>query len=77
MWQSVMFVAEKGQLVSPQLLAAIASTGVAEISCYALLRVAVVSSGDEVIRPGETFHEGQVYDSNHYCIMRLVEHIDC
>ncbi|MGI9372193.1 MAG: molybdopterin molybdotransferase MoeA, partial [Hyphomicrobiales bacterium] len=48
-------VAGAGRAVTPQLLAAIASTGVPKITCYAPLKVALVSSGDEVIRPGEPF----------------------
>ncbi|MGI9371227.1 MAG: molybdopterin molybdotransferase MoeA, partial [Hyphomicrobiales bacterium] len=69
-------VAGAGRAVTPQLLAAIASTGVPEITCYAPLKVALVSSGDEVIRPGEPFTPGKVYDSNHYLLAGLLETVN-
>ncbi len=65
-------VADSGHRLTPQLLAAIASTGCATVSCYAPLKVALVSSGDEVIRPGEAFLDGAVYDSNHYLLAGLL-----
>jgi molybdopterin molybdotransferase len=42
----------------------LASMGMAEVPCYARLKVAIVSTGDEVVRPGAPFTEGQVYDAN-------------
>ena len=69
-------VANAGRMVTPQLLAAIASTGVPDIACYAPLKVALVSSGDEVIRPGESFVPGKVYDSNHYLLAGLLETVN-
>ncbi|HHK74000.1 MAG TPA: molybdopterin molybdenumtransferase MoeA, partial [Rhizobiales bacterium] len=71
-------VAEGAELVSPgtklrpQDIAAIASTGTGEIECYAPLRVALVSSGDEIIRPGEDFRPGAVYDSNTFLLRALL-----
>ena len=58
--------------LSPQDLAAIASTGVNEITCFRPLRVAIFSTGDEVIRPGTPFEHGKVYDSNAAMLRGLV-----
>ncbi|MGI9482650.1 MAG: molybdopterin molybdotransferase MoeA [Hyphomicrobiales bacterium] len=66
-------VAQKGQRVTPQLLAAIASAGYGEVSCFRQLKVALVSSGDEVIRPGTPFRDGLVYDSNHFLLDALLQ----
>jgi molybdopterin molybdotransferase len=56
---------QTGQIVRPQDLAALASIGAASISCFRRLSVAVVSSGDEVIRVGSgPLTHGQVYDAN-------------
>jgi molybdopterin molybdotransferase len=51
---------EAGAVLRPQELAALASIGMAEVACFARLRVAIVSTGDEVLRPGAAFSEGQV-----------------
>jgi len=53
-----------GALLRPQDIAAIASLGFAEARCYQRLRVGLFSSGDELLRPGEPFRSGAVYDSN-------------
>ncbi|MEE9588446.1 MAG: gephyrin-like molybdotransferase Glp [Hyphomicrobiaceae bacterium] len=61
-----------GQRLRPQDIAAIASAGHGEVSCYERLRVGILSSGDEVIRPGEPFIHGQVYDANSPMLQALI-----
>jgi molybdopterin molybdotransferase len=61
-----------GAVLRPQDLAALASLGVAEVDCFARLRVAIVSTGDEVVRPGTLLAEGQVYDANAPMLASLV-----
>ena len=58
--------------LSPQDLAAIASTGAVSIECFRPLRVAIFSTGDEVIRPGTPFEHGKVYDANAAMLRGLV-----
>jgi molybdopterin molybdotransferase len=57
---------EAGHTLRPQDLAALASIGRSEVSCYRRLRVALMSSGDEVVSPGstQTLQPGQVFDAN-------------
>mgnify|MGYP002713207626 CR=1 FL=1 len=57
----------------PQEIAAIASTGTARIKCFKPLRVALFSTGDEILRPGAPFQPGRVYDSNHFMLRTLIE----
>jgi len=75
-------VAAAGTRLRPQELAAIASTGRDSIACARRLRVALISTGDEVVRPGNPLASSQVYDSNHALLTGLmaaagVESIDC
>ena len=65
-------VASAGTRLRPQELAAIASTGAASITTYKPLRVALISTGDEIIRPGHEVAKGQVYDSNHSLLTGLL-----
>lgn len=54
-----------GAVLRPQDLAALASIGLAEVPVYERVQVAIVSSGDEVIRPGSrALGLGEVYDAN-------------
>ena len=48
----------------PQDIASAAATGLGTILCHAPLKVAVFSTGDEILRPGEAFIDGKVYDAN-------------
>ncbi len=61
-----------GTRLRPQEVGAIASTGKATVSVYRRLRVALVSTGDEVVRPGTDIRPGQVYDSNHFLLSELL-----
>ena len=64
--------ARAGARLRPQELAAIASTGRYRIRCYRPLRIALVSTGDEIVRPGAALAHGQVYDSNHALLLGLL-----
>ena len=64
-------ILKAGQRLRPQDIAAIASTGKAEVSVYRKLRVALVSTGDELRRPGDLITVGDVYDSNHFLLRGL------
>jgi len=66
-------VAKTGTRLRPQDLAAIASTGTSKIQVYSPLRIGLLSSGDEILRPGETFLQGKVYDANHFMLKGLIE----
>jgi molybdopterin molybdotransferase len=66
-------LAAAGARLRPQDLAAAASTGLDRVSCYAPLRVAIFSTGDEVIRPGASFIPGKIYDANAPMLEGLVD----
>jgi len=64
-------ILETGQRLRPQDVAAIASTGLGEVSVYRKLRVGLISTGDELRRPGKLITIGDVYDSNHFLLRGL------
>lgn len=66
-------VVAAGVRLRPQELAAIASTGAATVQTFKPLTVALVSTGDEIIRPGEDIVKGQVYDSNSALLTGLLK----
>jgi molybdopterin molybdotransferase len=61
-----------GAVLRPQELAALASIGMGEVPCFARLRVAIISTGDEVVRPGAALEAGQVYDANAPMLAALI-----
>lgn len=63
---------EKGSLLRPQDAAALASIGLTDVLCHDQLKVAIVSTGDEVIRPGSRpLGPGEVFDANAPMLMAL------
>jgi molybdopterin molybdotransferase len=55
---------EPGLKLRPQDVASAAACGFDKLRCYSPLRVAIFSTGDEILRPGDTFGPGKVYDAN-------------
>jgi molybdopterin molybdotransferase len=66
-----------GQRLRAQDLGLIASLGIAEIPCYRRLKVAVISTGSELVEPGEEVKPGQIYNSNRYMINGMLEKWGC
>jgi len=66
-----------GVPLTPSRVALAAALGHAEIPVRRRLRVALLSTGDEVIEPGRPLRPGQVYDSNRYGLAALLEECGC
>ncbi|MEO3413641.1 gephyrin-like molybdotransferase Glp [Roseovarius sp. CAU 1744] len=62
-----------GRVVTPADLALMAAVGVSRISVHHRLRVAVISTGDELVEPGTKAAAGQVFDANRPMLTGLVE----
>ena len=57
-------VAGKGSKLSPALIGLLAAAGHESAKVYALPRVAVIATGDEIVAPGNPLPEGKLYASN-------------
>jgi putative molybdopterin biosynthesis protein len=57
-------ILREGQPLSSRETGVLAALGCAQVWCYRRPRVAIVSTGDELIAPGQPMAEGKVYDSN-------------
>jgi molybdopterin molybdotransferase len=63
----------RGTAVGPAELGVLASLGVTEVRCHRRPRVGVVTSGDELLAPGEPLRAGGIYDANSLTIPALAE----
>jgi molybdopterin molybdotransferase len=66
-------IVETGTRFTPQTLALLASQGIAEVQTGGDVRAAIVSTGDELVAPGDTLSPGQIFDSNSVLLRALVE----
>lgn len=60
-----------GRFLRAQDIAAIASIGVATVDVHKPVRIALISSGDELVQPGNPIVPGQTFDSNRTMITAL------
>ena len=65
-------VAAAGTSLNPALLGVVASLGVDWIVAHRRVRVALLSTGDEVQSPGTLLRPGGVYDSNRYTLNAML-----
>ncbi len=66
-------IVERGARIRPQTAALLASQGLAALDVGALARVAIVSTGDELVAPGGSLEAGQIFESNSILMRALVE----
>lgn len=65
-------VLTRGKLIGPAEMGLLASLGFSEVSVYRKLKIAIFSTGDELRQPGTPLGEGQIYDSNRYSLIGLL-----
>ncbi len=66
-------VLQKGRVLKAQDLGLLASLGVANVEVYKRPRVALFSSGDELLKVDEPLQPGKIHDSNSYALAALIE----
>jgi molybdenum cofactor synthesis domain-containing protein len=70
--QAGQLVLKAGTLVGPAEVGLIATVNKPTFLAVRRPRIAVVSTGDEIVEPGEQAHPGQIYDSNRFSLISAV-----
>ena len=66
-------VVRAGQTLTSREIAMVAAVGCADVAVWRRPKVAVISTGDELVPPGEPIRPGAVYDSNAAILAAAVE----
>ena len=66
-------VVESGMLITPPIIGAIASFGIDEVMVIKKPTVSLISTGNEIVMPGEKLKEGQIFDSNSFAISSAIK----
>nr|VFK12276.1 MAG: molybdopterin molybdotransferase [Candidatus Kentron sp. LPFa]VFK24298.1 MAG: molybdopterin molybdotransferase [Candidatus Kentron sp. LPFa] len=66
-----------GTRLRPQMLGIAAAMGLSALPVFQRLRVALLSSGNEVVQPGAPLGPGQCYDANRYTLLGLLADLGC
>jgi len=70
-------VLRQGTELGSREIALLAAIGVGEVPVFRRPRVAILSTGDELIAPGQKIAPGQVFDSNGPMLAAAVEELGC
>ncbi len=74
--QQGQIILQPGKLLTPPDIGLMASLGIAEINVRRKLRIAIASTGNEVISIGAPLSPGSIYDSNRYSLLAALDRPD-
>lgn len=70
-------VLKQGSPLNSVSLPLLASLGIAEVAVFPRLKVAVLSTGDELVPVGQPLEQGQIYDTNRFAVKLMLEKLHC
>ncbi|MCD6113673.1 MAG: molybdopterin biosynthesis protein [Thermoprotei archaeon] len=65
-------IAYKGTVITPQIIGALAAVGVSRVLVFKKPKVAILSTGNELVKPGTPLSYGKIYDVNSYTLYSSV-----
>ena len=65
-------VLERGDVLTPSRVGAIAALGMSDVEVFERPTVAILSTGNEIIDPGQPLGPGQIYDINRYTLTSVI-----
>lgn len=68
-------VLPRGSVITPEKIAVLSSLGINEIDVFKVPRISVLSTGDELVEPGESLEEGKIYESNGRMVVSFLSSI--
>jgi len=70
-------ISKKGALLSPEKIGALSAAGISKVPVIAKLKVGILSTGNELIKPSDKWSPGKIFDSNSHSIAAAVKNCGC
>ena len=64
---------KKGEIITPNIIAMLASQGIVNIAVYRKLKIAILSTGNELKEPWEEAGDDEIYNTNSYAIAAILK----
>ncbi|MEO8679355.1 MAG: gephyrin-like molybdotransferase Glp [Vicinamibacterales bacterium] len=65
-------VLRSGQVLNPSRIGALAALGVGDVEVFERPTVAILSTGNEIVDPGQELQPGQIYDINKFTLSTII-----
>jgi len=65
-------VLRAGDVLNPSRIGALAAVGTMDVEVYARPRIAILSTGNEIVEPGQPLGPGQIYDINRFTLSAII-----
>ena len=65
-------IIRSGAVLNPSRIGSLAAVGVFEVDVFAKPRIAVLSTGNEIVEPGTALKPGQIYDVNQFTLSAII-----
>ena len=62
-------ILRKGEIISAEKIALLASVGINKVKVYRKPKIFIITTGDELIPPGEPLEKGKIYESNAFYLL--------
>ena len=67
----------KGSRIQPHAMGLIAANGIATIPLFRRLKVALISTGNELLMPGSPLQDGKRFNANHFTLTGFLQALNC
>jgi molybdenum cofactor synthesis domain-containing protein len=65
-------VIARGDVLNPSRIGALAALGVGDVEVFAKPTIAILSTGNEIVDPGQELKPGQIYDINKFTLSTII-----
>mgnify|MGYP000451075162 CR=1 FL=1 len=66
-------IASRGAVLDGRYMGVLAAVGISMVKVYRRIRISILTTGDELVLPGDVCGAGKIYNSNYYTLLGLLK----